>query len=583
MANDSMSTPVTELKSQYTGESLLSKFETRPDVCPTLKNHIHLLVALSLLMIAGIASAAPHKVRVSDSELAKSLLVQGGRLVADYGAFQIVEADDAALAGQDASKVELKDEFDFIQLNAERLNTRTAEAKALRKPVGAFAGKRLHLVQFTGPIKPEWRAELEQSGAHIVSYIPQNGYLIYGDVVTLGKMQNWAATNDFVQWDGVYADDYKIHPRARVTDEKGLRRKPATDLFAIQLLDDTNANPATLALIDGMKLEPVRNQFQTLRYRNIIVRLPPERLAEVAARPEVVSIQPYFEPKKLDERQDQILAGNLTGTVPSGAGYLAWLASKGFTQAQFTSSGFVVDVSDSGIDNGTTTPGHFGLYQLGNTSQVSRVAYSRLVGTANNGSTLQGCDGHGTLNSHIIGDYDNQTNLLVHTDANGFSYGLGVCPFVKVGASVVFDPDNFTSPNYPNLQSQAYNSGARISNNSWGDTGSAGAYNTDAQAYDALVRDAQPSGSTYATAGNQQMVIVFAAGNEGPTTISIDSPVPRKMSSLLARQKTSAPFCRPMAATIHRGTMAAASRTRARTAPMTSFRFPVVGHAAMDA
>src|SRR5207249_2871800 len=61
-------------------------------------------------------------------------------------------------------------------------------------------------------------------------------------------------------------------------------------------------------------------------------------------------------------------------------------------------------------------------------------------------------------------------------------------------------------------QSQAYHDGARISNNSWGDPTN-GLYSIDSQAYDALVRDAQPTGSTFSVAGNQEMVIVFAAGN----------------------------------------------------------------------
>jgi len=170
----------------------------------------------------------------------------------------------------------------------------------------------------------------------------------------------------------------------------------------------------------------------------------------------------------MDERQDQIMAANLSGSSPAGPGYLAWLASKGFTQAQFESSGFVVDVTDSGIDNGTTLPGHFGLYLAGATNQPSRVIYSRLEGTANSGSTRQGCDGHGNLNTHIIAGFNDLINGFPHTDSAGFHYGLGVCPFVKVGSSVIFDPDKFTSPNYANLQSKAYNDGARVSNNSWG-------------------------------------------------------------------------------------------------------------------
>jgi hypothetical protein len=213
----------------------------------------------------------------------------------------------------------------------------------------------------------------------------------------------------------------------------------------------------------------------------------------------------------------------LSGSVPSGPGYLAWLASKGFTQAQFDASGFVVDVSDSGIDNGTAAPGHFGLYVTGDPGQPSRVIYNRLEGTANGGSTLSGCDGHGNLNTHIIGGYNDFAAGFPHTDATGFHYGLGVCPFVRVGSSVIFDPDTYTSPNLPNLQSRAYRDGARVSNNSWG-ANTAGAYNANAQTYDALVRDAQPSTAAVTNEGNQQMVIVFAAGNAGPSAQTVGSP-----------------------------------------------------------
>src|SRR5581483_4992544 len=118
-----------------------------------------------------------------------------------------------------------------------------------------------------------------------------------------------------------------------------------------------------------------------------------------------------------------------------------------FTQAQFDASGFVVDVTDSGIDNGTIAPGHFGLYRLGDPAGSSRVAYNRLEGTSHGGSTLAGCDGHGTLNTHIIAGYNFLTNGFPHADSAGYLYGLGVCPFVKVGSSVIFDPSTFTSPN----------------------------------------------------------------------------------------------------------------------------------------
>src|SRR4029078_12445397 len=127
---------------------------------------------------------------------------------------------------------------------------------------------------------------------------------------------------------------------------------------------------------------------------------------QLASRPDVVSIQPYAERKLFDECQDQIVAGNLAGNTSGGPGFHNWLASQGFTQEQFTASGFAVDVTDSGIDNATTSPNHFGLYVNGVRPGTSRVVYNRLEGTANSGSTIKGCDGHGNLNSHIIGGYD---------------------------------------------------------------------------------------------------------------------------------------------------------------------------------
>jgi uncharacterized repeat protein (TIGR01451 family) len=477
-----------------------------------------LFLSLIVLCFSGFAFGAPHKVRVSYPALAKLLIDRGGRQIADYGAFQLIETDDPTPALANPNRAEAADDFDVIELNSRRLNTRAPEVQAQRKIVGAFAGKKLHLVHFVGPIKSEWRAALEQNGVQIVHYIPENAYLVYGDAASLAKVQAWATSVNYVQWEGEFTGDLKIHSRARPVDERGNPRLIGTDTFTIQMIADADANPATLRLIDRLKLTEVISESDLLQYHNITVSLPAALLDDIAAQPDVVSIQPYFEPKKNDERQDQILAGNLSGNFPSGPGYLAWLASKGFSQTQFNASGFAVDMSDSGIDNGTTAPGHFGLYRTGNSSLASRVIYNRLEGRPNRpGSTLQGCDGHGTLNSHIVAGYDDLSGFP-HVDAGGYHYGLGVCPFVKVGSSVIFDPDSFTRPNYSTLQSDAYNNGARISNNSWG-ADVAGAYNTDSQSYDKLVRDSQTS-----VAGNQQMVIVFAAGNAGPNAQTVDSP-----------------------------------------------------------
>ncbi len=481
-----------------------------------------LSLALAFLLSLDIASARPLKIRVTDSAAANALKAQGARVLADYGSFQLLEMDSPSPSALRQNNAESADESDFIELNSGHLDTRAPHVVALRKTKGGFGGRMFHLVHFVGPIKPEWRDELEATGVKVVHYIPQNSYLVHGDAASLAKLQNWARTAAFVQWEGDYADNYKIHPRARTTDAKGNAITPPTDSFTVQLLEDADANPVTLALIEQLKLAPVEQQFTTLHYLNVIVRLNPAQLATISARPDVVSVQPHFDRKRRDERQGQIMAGNLSGNVPSGAGYLAWLTSKGFTQSQFDASGFVVDVTDSGIDNGTTNVGHFGLHKTGVPGLGTRVAYSRLEGTPNAGSTIQGCDGHGNLNAHIIGGF-NAMSTAPHLDSSGYHFGLGICPFVKVGASVIFDSSTFTSPNYNNLAARAYRDGARVSNNSWG-ADTAGGYDADAQAYDALTRDAQPTGSAVATAGNQQMVFCFAAGNAGSAAGTVGSP-----------------------------------------------------------
>ena len=476
-----------------------------------------LICTLTFSAVFGFGStllAAPHKLRVHDSAVANMLVAKGGKTIAQYGAFTVLEADDSALAGLDTNRLEITDDWNFIRLNARLMDTRAPEIKALRKPRGAFAGKRLHLVQFAGPLKTEWFEALKESGAQIITYIPENTYLIYGDAPSLARMQSWAGGSPSVQWEGEYTGDLKVHPDARTANT-----------FSIQLVADAVENARTLALINNLKTATVESDYEMEPYRNVIVSLPAGRLDAIAAEPDVVSIQPYVEPKKRDERQDQIVAGNLSGDQPSGPGYLAWLASKGFTQAQFDASGFVVDVADAGVDNGTSTPGHFGFYNSGDPAQANRLAYARFTGHPHFDGTLSGCDGHGALNAHIIANYDAYAGSQ-HQDASGFSYGVGICPFVRIGSSVIFDnssgPSDFTNPSYPKMLNDAYNSGARIQNNSWGsDVG--GRYDATSQTYDRLVRDSATN-----LPGDQEMVIVFAAGNAGPcggtSPVGIDSP-----------------------------------------------------------
>ena len=501
-----------------------------------LKYVSRLLAAIGLFLgtDASYAQDKNRKFRVSDQQAAERIIADGGKMLVDYGGFQLIEVPAAApaLGAQAiAEGAEPRDEDDKILLNTGPIDTTAPQAPGAAQALvpDAGTGKRLHLVHFVGPVKPEWLEELRGTGVEVVTYLPNNAYLIYGEAEAISAARTPAAgtlRSTYQNWEGIYLDAYKTDPKARMTDAAGNPREIGTFFFAIQLVADKQANAETVAAIEALATGPLVRSEGKLNYHDVVAPLPPERLAEIAARPDVISIQPYFIPEKFDERQDQIVAGNLTGNVPSGAGYLTWLTGTGFNQNQFSASSFAVDITDSGIDNGTIFPNHFGLYRGGGRPGISRVVYNRLEGTPHAGSSIRGVDGHGNLNGHIIGGYNNLTGFP-HQDSAGFRYGLGVAPFVRIGSSVIFDPNTFTSPSYRDLQARAYRDGARVSSNSWGaDTG--GAYNIDSQSYDALVRDAQPADAAVPAAGNQEMVIIFANGNAGSAAGTVGSPATGK-------------------------------------------------------
>ncbi len=480
------------------------------------------LPALATLLTGSLPAA---KVRLhNESPIARELKMPG----ISYGKFRVVDVDDATAAALvSAGAGELIEHGDHILLNAETVDTTKPEAKAMRGKLAASSGHRLHLVQFAGPIKQEWVEALKADGLHIVTYIPTNAYLVWGHASALQKMQSRVtdAVATAVQWEGAFQDNWKLAPSVR-GDAKAARE--IASLLEIQLVEDKEANDATFAALQAAGAYMLREPWTSPGYVNFVIQIHPKQLAAVSSRPDVVSVHRWFAPKRHDEAQAVVLGGSLTGNGPTaGTNYFNLLATWGFTQAQFDASGLVVDVSDDGVDNGTTTPNHFVLYRNGDKTQASRLVYRTTAGTAGTDAG-QGRSGHGQLNTSIIGGFVPNTSVTVngntttttsfpHADALGFRYGLGIVPFVKLGNSTIFDP-NFTNPTYGTLMSNAYNAGARISSNSWGGTGN-GAYNSDAQAYDRLVRDASTG-----TGGNQQMVIVFAAGNSGSAASTIGAP-----------------------------------------------------------
>ena len=208
--------------------------------------------------------------------------------------------------------------------------------------------------------------------------------------------------------------------------------------------------------------------------------------------------------------------GALSSFVPTlGSGHLAFLNAKHLNNAIG-----VIDVTDSGLDKGVLPApagSHPDFFVSGNASLASRLVYMHEATAVD--ADNRDCDGHGTGVASLIAGYRTGTGAALE-DAQGFNYGMGVNPFARIGSTKIFNcAGTFdVTTSITALQSLAYGSGARISNNAWG-ASVGGAYNTTAQEFDGLARDASPG-----VTGNQGMVEVVSAGNAGSGANTINSP-----------------------------------------------------------
>ena len=457
------------------------------------------LVAVSADAQRAASEATPHLFSVpAEGPAAAALPRTQSRVVARYAAFTLVEAE-----GDDATRLRMagadqRDDMREVRLGGQLLDPLRERAPLTTKR--AQQGPGLAVVQFVGPIKDAWLDRLRRTGVRVVTYMAENGYLVRGSAEELAVVGALVGADAAVRAVVPFTAADKLAAGVR---SEGRQR------LAVQSLSGGDGSPARGRVDDiGRTLHgtsavgPFRTQY---------VELDAADAAALALDPGVISIQPAPEPQLSDEVADQIVAGALSGPnplVPTGPGYLAFYDALGLGTGTFP---FVIDVTDEGIDVGTTATGQADFHENGNLADPSRIAYAEDF-TAD--PDARDCGGHGTINASIIGGFNDDTGSSVE-DASGFNYGLGVAPRAQLGASKIFlcASGNFAlTGTITTLTSDSYGRGARIANHSWG-SNTGGAYTATAQEFDALVRDAQPT-----TPGNQEMVEVVSAGNSGPGT-----------------------------------------------------------------
>ncbi|MCK4758249.1 MAG: right-handed parallel beta-helix repeat-containing protein [Thermoplasmata archaeon] len=343
-----------------------------------------------------------------------------------------------------------------------------------------------YIVQFIGPTQQDWLSELELLGVDIYTYLPYLAYIVGMDATTKESV----ASLPFVRWVGIYQPAYRIDPRLQTE----------TNQTNITVLTVNNGDVNTIInQIESMSNE-IYSQWEFSFYKGVRINVDVENISEIAKLSNIYWIEPYIPPEIFDEVSSEIVGGIWSPGQPWG-GVGSYVNSLGYD-----GSGVIISVIDTGIDTGVDDPGINGDIHLDLDNRVDDfIDYTEVDITDGIGEDE---NSHGTHCAGIIAG-----NGAVETpDADGYLYGMGVAPNAHLLSQRIFDVEgiiSFPDGGLTELTTWATQHDAKISSNSWG-SATGGAYTVACYEFDRLVRDANP-----AAFGDQQHIIVFAAGNSG--------------------------------------------------------------------
>jgi hypothetical protein len=490
------------------------------------------LIFISLLVVTLVFGTSEDEVYADSLESYQKVIAPTGvfdletpgvELWHDYGSFGLYKVSASALDGLNAElkgQFQVQDEMDKLLLGAYPFDT---QSDVVDLPphleVSGYDGAGLYLVQFVGPIKAQWLSEVESAGAELVHYIANNGYLVWADEASLDRLGPLLQDGDFLQYAGVYLPYFKV---GATLSERVTARNDSDEMVHIVVqIYDHPGKTATQDAIQDLSQGQVVDWHAILRYQNAEFNLRVGDIPTILNRPDVVWVGERLPRELNDEIQGQIMAANFNGGMdgPSGPGYLAWLDSYGFSTDPDAYP--IVDITDDGIGNGTVNSGDYTLHLFGNIANPTRLAY---VDNCTDESSGEGLDGHGHINVSIAGGYDATTGSP-YQDSNGFNLGLGINPYGRFAGTRVFNDNAYFNVSKcghtdTGLIKSIQDSGAQISSNSWGcgplcyDE-----YDDSSQAFDAGVRDADLNES-----GNQELIFIFSAGNDGSSAETIGTP-----------------------------------------------------------
>jgi subtilisin-like proprotein convertase family protein len=336
------------------------------------------------------------------------------------------------------------------------------------------------IVQAHGPVNAAFRAALASAGAQIISYIPNNAYLVQLSGAGAGILSG----NSQVQAVLPYEPYYKVQSSllGLALDQKQL---PGGQVLTLGLFaSGADSTVQQIEKLGGNIIASDRSPFGP-----VVRVVPPSDWLALAQLPGVMRLEPATH-RELANDLARVTMAISVDTVTNAS----WL--------NLTGSNVLVEVNDSGID-----AGHPDFSVTGSASSPGNNPPTRVTGDS--AGSLVDTVGHGTHVAGIIAGNGSQSLTLTNAPRGSVTNAdfRGKAPAARLFSVGFKGKDtNIISDRY--LQEAAALTNALISNNSWDD--GVNEYDLSAASYDAAVRDALP-----AVTGPQPVLFVFAAGNSG--------------------------------------------------------------------
>ena len=336
-----------------------------------------------------------------------------------------------------------------------------------------------YIVQSDRPLDKDFYVELKRDGASYVGYIPNNAAVVQATPEQAKEMAQDPAFQAVLPYEPYYKLDSTLLPAA-------VEQEPETN--ALRVTTFPGQRDAALAALTAMGATVIgedRSPFGP----TLIVKAPPGSLAAVAQLPLAQEIEVYSPRRQLNDLT-RVLLGVSTDTLSNTPNY-----------RNLTGTNIWLNINDTGVDAThpdlagrvfgvlTDNDGH-GTHVAG-TIAGSGVE-SKTVSNYVSGSIIPGADFRGMAP---------EANLYVQ------NVDLLLGPLVS-DAYLQSNASYYLSTNAAGGTNGGALTNGFISNNSWGYQSQV--YDMNAASYDAAVRDSQP-----AVQGEQAMLYVFAAGNNG--------------------------------------------------------------------